>query len=135
MSRLKVLDSYALLAFFQDEPGAEKVEQLLLEADEKNKNLLLCIVNWGEVYYNIMRRQGEPIAELKATEIARMPIELIPANDTLTLLAAKFKATYSISYADCFAAALAKLKKAELVTGDKEFQKLIKEIDILWILS
>jgi predicted nucleic acid-binding protein len=38
-----------------------------------------------------------------------------------------------MSYADCFAAALAKCKKADLVTGDKEFMPLDGEIKIYWI--
>jgi predicted nucleic acid-binding protein len=38
-----------------------------------------------------------------------------------------------MSYGDCFAAALAKLRKAELVTGDEEFRQIEKEIKILWI--
>jgi uncharacterized protein with PIN domain len=38
-----------------------------------------------------------------------------------------------MSYGDCFAAALAKLRKAELVTGDEEFGQIEKEIKILWI--
>jgi predicted nucleic acid-binding protein len=48
-------------------------------------------------------------------------------------MAAILKAHKKMSYADCFAAALAKLKKAELVTGDKEFKEVEKEVKILWI--
>jgi predicted nucleic acid-binding protein len=36
-------------------------------------------------------------------------------------------------YADCFAAALAKLRKAELVTGDKEFRQIEDEVKIQWL--
>jgi predicted nucleic acid-binding protein len=34
----------------------------------------------------------------------------------------RFKAKHRMSYNDCFAAALAKTRKAELVTGDLEFR-------------
>lgn len=47
--------------------------------------------------------------------------------------AAVFKATKKMSYADCFAAALAKLRKAELVTGDKEFKQVQEEVRVAWI--
>jgi ribonuclease VapC len=47
--------------------------------------------------------------------------------------AARFKAAHKISYADCFAAALAKLHKGEVITGDKEFKVLEDEVKILWI--
>ena len=36
-----------------------------------------------------------------------------------------------MAYADCFAAALAKLKNAELLTGDPEFKQVEKEIKIV----
>jgi predicted nucleic acid-binding protein len=38
-----------------------------------------------------------------------------------------------MSYADCFAAALAKIKNCELVTGDPEFREVEKEIKINWL--
>jgi predicted nucleic acid-binding protein len=38
-----------------------------------------------------------------------------------------------MSYADCFAAALAKSRKAELVTGDKEFKQVESEITVRWL--
>jgi predicted nucleic acid-binding protein len=44
-----------------------------------------------------------------------------------------FKVNGNISYGDCFATALAKNNKAELVTGDKEFKVLDGEIKIAWI--
>ncbi|NUM62341.1 MAG: PIN domain-containing protein, partial [Ignavibacteriaceae bacterium] len=51
----------------------------------------------------------------------------------LTLQAAQYKAYHKVSYADAFAAALAKMKKAQLVTGDREFKVLEREIKINWI--
>lgn len=47
--------------------------------------------------------------------------------------AAIYKATKKMSYADCFAAALAKIRKIELVTGDPEFKELQNEIKIFWL--
>ena len=47
--------------------------------------------------------------------------------------AAEYKAKGRVSYADCFAAALAKLHRAELVTGDEELRQLEKEVTIRWV--
>ncbi|HSS15993.1 MAG TPA: PIN domain-containing protein [Candidatus Dormibacteraeota bacterium] len=48
--------------------------------------------------------------------------------------AAVFKATKKMSYADCFAAALAKTQNAELVTGDREFKVVENELKkIRWL--
>ncbi|MCC7092580.1 MAG: PIN domain-containing protein, partial [Ignavibacteriaceae bacterium] len=61
------------------------------------------------------------------------PITIVEANKELTLQAAQYKAYHKVSYADAFAAALAKMKKAQLVTGDREFKVLEREIKINWI--
>jgi len=39
-------------------------------------------------------------------------------DSSLTKQVTEFKATRKMPYADCFATALAKVRKAELVTGD-----------------
>ena len=62
-----------------------------------------------------------------------MPVEIVPADQHQTHQAAIYKGTHKMSYADCFAAALAKLHRAELVTGDEEFKQMQEEIKILWI--
>jgi ribonuclease VapC len=82
-----------------------------------------------------MREVSQEAAEEKAHEIASLPIEVVGVGEDLALVrqAAIFKATCKMSYADCFAAALAKLRNAELVTGDPEFQAVEKEIKIAWL--
>lgn len=131
----KVLDSWALLALFEDEPAAEEVEKLLARANDGRDKLLLCVVNWGEIYYNIMRKISAETAERKMQEIAGLPIDIVPveADLVLTRQAAIYKATKKMSYADCFTAALAKVRKAELVTGDLEFKQVENEIKIGWL--
>jgi predicted nucleic acid-binding protein len=129
----KVLDSYALLAFFRDEPGADLVRDLILKAEENKVTLYISVVNLGEVWYSIARTNSPEIADQYINTITGMAIEVIEADWQLTRQAALFKANGNISYADCFAAALAKLKKAELITGDKEFKPLDDVIKISWV--
>jgi ribonuclease VapC len=131
----KVLDSWALLAFFEDEPAAEVVEKLLQQAADETHKLLMSAVNWGEVYYTTMRRLSQAAAEQKAQEIAALPIEIVGVSDDLALTrqAAIYKAMHRMSYADCFAAALSKQKNAELLTGDPEFKAVEKDIRIHWL--
>jgi predicted nucleic acid-binding protein len=132
----KVLDSWALLAFFEDESAAEQVEKLLVKAEEGTHKLLLCVVNWGEIYYNLMRKVSQEAAEQKAREIAGLTVEIVGVDDDnleLVRQAAIYKATRKLSYADAFAAALAKISNAELVTGDLEFKQVEDEISIGWL--
>jgi predicted nucleic acid-binding protein len=129
----RVLDSWALIAFFEDEPAADAVEEILNQGASEKHRLFLTSVNWAEVYYSTMREVSQTAAEAHAEVIARLPIEIVGIADDLKLArqAAIYKATYRLSLA--FAAALAKEKKAELVTGDPEFKPLEKEIKILWL--
>lgn len=129
----KVLDSYALMAFFEDESGADLVRELIMKAEESKVNLLMSVVNLGEVWYSIARTNSLEVADQYIGEIRGMAIDIIDADWQLTRQAAAFKVSRNISYGDCFAGALAKLKKAELVTGDKEFKSLEGEIKISWI--
>jgi len=132
---IKVLDSWTLIAFFQDEPGADEVEKLLTKGEAGTHRLLLSIVNWGEIYYNTMRKASQVEAEQVVKEIAGMPIEIVPVEADLELVrqAAIYKAGGKLAYADCFAAALAKLRNAELLTGDHEFREVESEIKIGWL--
>ncbi|MCJ7433340.1 MAG: type II toxin-antitoxin system VapC family toxin [Anaerolineales bacterium] len=129
----KVLDSYALMAFFEDEPGADFVRGLIHKAVESDTNLLMSVVNLGEVWYSIARTNSPEIADQYVHEIKGMGIEIVDVDWTLTRQAAAFKVNGNISYADCYAAALAKNRRAELVTGDKEFKALEDEIKISWL--
>lgn len=96
-----------------------------------------CGVNWGEIYHNTVREVSREAAEQTAREIAALPINIAGVGDDLHLAkqAAIYKATHKMAYADCFAGALAKEKKAELVTGDPKFKPLEKEIKINWMNS
>ncbi len=49
------------------------------------------------------------------------------------LEASRIKATYSISYADCFVVATALKENAPIVTGDPEFKKVQEIVTIEWI--
>ncbi len=132
----KVLDSWALISFFEDEPAAEEVEKLLVKAEAGRHKLLLCVVNWGEIYYNTMRKVSQEAAEQKAKEIAGLTIEIVGVDGKdmeLVRQAAIYKVTKKLSYADAFAAALAKIRNAELVTGDQEFKEVEGEIKIGWL--
>jgi predicted nucleic acid-binding protein len=129
----KVLDSWALIAFFEDEPAADAVEKILEQANAEKHKLLMSVVNWGEVYYNTARKVSAAAAEQRLQEIAAIPIEVVGVDQPLAKLAAHYKATKKMSYADCFGAALAKFKNAEFVTGDLEFKEVEKEVKIHWL--
>lgn len=129
----KVLDSFALIAYFRDEAGAEAVENLLITAGKEEVPLHMTEVNYAEVKYSISKKYGSD-AWIEAAKILQgLPIEFHPATRALADLAAEFKVSYRLSLADAFAAALAMVKKGELVTGDPEFKAMEKEFKIHWL--
>ena len=122
-----VLDSYALLAFFRDESGADAVEKLLNEAAEDKHELYLTSVNAGEVYYMSCRKDSVSKASQVWEAMKKFPLHFVIADMDISLAAAKIKANHKLSYADAFAAALTIQKKATLITGDNEFESLAGE--------
>ena len=128
-----ILDSYALIAYFEDETGAEKVEEVLKQAENGRADLLMSIINWGEVYYSIYRSKGEERAEESLLLIEQLPIKVLDADRSLIYHAARLKATRPIALGDCIAAALAINLNYSVLTGDKEFKKLGDQVKIEWI--
>ena len=130
---VRALDSYSLIAYIEGEAGKDTMIEIFRSARDSGKALYLSVVNWGEVYYITLREAGRERAEEVAHLISTLPIEFVDADLELAKQAALFKASKKMSYADCFAAALAKLRKAELVTGDKEFKQVEAELRISWL--
>jgi PIN domain nuclease of toxin-antitoxin system len=128
-----VLDSYAVIAYFENEVGAKKVEELLVGAESGKNLLLMSMVNWGEVYYALYRSKGEHKAEESILIMDQLPISLVNVDRSITYQAARLKARYSVALGDCFAAALAIANKSHVLTGDPEFKNLEGEISIGWL--
>jgi len=128
-----VMDSFAMIAFFEDEPGADRVAEILMSLMARKAKAYMSVINWGEVYYNTLREEGVETAEKVIEQLRKYPIELVDADLKLTYEAAKLKARYKIAYADCFAAALSRKLNAVIVTGDPEFRKLGDEYSIQWL--
>jgi len=128
-----VLDTHSIIAYLEGEESGKGLIPILESAIEDKAELCLSVVNWGEVYYIALREGGKERAEQYRSIIAKYPIVIIDADKDLTLIAARYKAHYKMSYADAFAAGLAEMKKALLVTGDKEFKQIEEKIKIVWL--
>ncbi len=122
-----VFDSYALIAFFRQEPGYEMVRDLLVKIANDESEGFITTVNIGEIYYMISRKSNQKNAEAAVEAVLQFPLHIVEADLKLTLEAAKIKTRHALSYADAFAAALAINRKAVLITGDDEFDALVGE--------
>jgi uncharacterized protein len=132
-----VFDACAVIAYLNDEEGADKVEELLWESNQKLNTLFIHEINLLEIYYGVYRDEGEQLAEETYDKIINLPIKVITGmNKNVFKAAGRFKAIYRISLADSIALAEAKVRKISLVTCDHhEFDPIEKnnELSIFWI--
>ena len=128
-----VLDSWSVMAYLEDEPAGQQVDELLVEAHENDIPIQMTVVNVAEVWYIFARESSAEDADQSIAELRQLGIEIIDADWGLSLEAARFKAKCKMSLADCYAAALTKVRKADLVTGDVEFKQVEGEVRISWV--
>ena len=131
--RTYVLDASALLDLLENGPGAARVEQVLHAAHRRENRLAMSVMNWGEVFYNIWHHHGEGAARAEINRLSRLPIEIVEVDQEQALRAGEIKILHKISFVDCIAAALAELRKSVLITADRDFQKLGRRIQVLWL--
>jgi len=129
----RVLDASALMAYLEKESGYEKVKDVFTKAAESENPILMSVVNWGEVYYILIKEHGNERAQEVISLIETFPLDIVSADKEITKQAALYKAQKKLAYADSYAAALAKLRKGELITADKEFKAVENEIKIVWV--
>ena len=131
-----ILDAFAVMAFLRDEEGAGEVEKILKRAKQGKIKLYMHNINLGEIYYNVLREEGENKANAVLAIVKQYPVEYVQnISEDYLLTAAKIKGRYSVSYADAFAIATAIQKNGILITGDPELKVLEegKVIKIFWI--
>ena len=128
-----LFDSHALLAFFQNEEGAEIVAEILQRALKRGLDRLICVINLGEIIYVTKRRFGDSKKLEVLARVHQLGLKVLPVPQNLVFKAAEIKAQYPISYADCFALACAMEHSARVVTGDPDFKKVAHLVSIDWI--
>ena len=128
-----LFDSHALLAFFQNETGADVVYNILGKCRKQHLDRLICIINLGEVVYMTKKHFGDEKKLEILGRIHQLEFKVLSVPDVLAFQAAEIKAQYPLSYADCFVVACAQEQHAIIVTGDPEFKNVEHLAKIEWI--
>jgi len=128
-----LLDSFALLAYLDGEAGKARVQELLALAASGKCQVLMSLINLGEVLYIVERERGLTSAQSVLALVESLPIELLEASRGQILDAAHVKAKHVLSYADAFAVAAAIQEKAIILTGDPEFKAVEELVNVEWI--
>ena len=124
MTGPSVLDSFAIIVLFEAQRGWEIVRERLAEALKGGFNHIMSATNFGEVYYNILRRRGEKALEEVLAMMEDMKIEIVVPEFPDFVAAARMKGLHGASYPDCFAAVLALQRGLPVLTGDPDFKRL-----------
>ena len=128
-----VFDSWAVLAYLQGESASEHLADVVAEALQWEIPLLMSVVNAGEVWYILAREVSVGEADKSVASLRSWGTQFVDVDWSLAHEAAVLKSRFKMSYADAFAAALAKIRRAELVTGDPEFEPLGDYVRIRWL--
>jgi len=119
-----LLDTSALLALRDDEPGADRVARLLQAAQNGESQCFVCFMSRMEVLVRVWKDEGERRARLADAQVQALPIQWVAASDGLLEQAAAIKAGHPLSVADAWIAAAAQQEGAVLVHKDPEFTPL-----------
>jgi predicted nucleic acid-binding protein len=131
-----LFDACAVLSFIKSEPEAQKIRDLLNQARAGTVRLSMSIVQLLEVYYDCIYVGGEDEARVIVASFLSEPVTIIEAvSYDVMYEAGRFKTTYSMSLADCIAAATAKILGAVLVTKDDEMKPAEEagEFSVQWL--
>jgi predicted nucleic acid-binding protein len=130
-----VLDTNALVAYLTDfsKVSQRKVRGLLKTAKSSGRPVLLGVVHWGELHYVLGRSMGWETCLRTLPTLEAFPITVVPLDPSTARRAARLKMQKGLPFADCLAAALALEHNADLVTGDRDFQRVENEVKIVWI--
>jgi PIN domain nuclease of toxin-antitoxin system len=110
-----ILDACAIIAYMQDEPGADEVAQLL-----ETQKCLIHAINLCEVYYDLLRRSRPEAADgLESLMLAGGCEIHTGVSSPLWKQAGRLKVELGrVSLADSFALAFSLQEQGILITAD-----------------
>ena len=120
--KVYLLDTSALLTLRDNEPGADRVAELLEQAQQGTVRCLGCFLSLMEVFYRVWRDEGETAGRLAYEQCLALPIVWIHETQELLKRAAVVKASYPLSLADAWIAACAVEQGAVLIHKDPKFK-------------
>lgn len=119
-----VLDTSAVLALRADEPGAQRVEEILRAGRAGRSTSLVSFMTRMEMLYRIERDEGQDAAATAIRLLDAARVEWVSCEPAVLDQAARFKASGGLSVADAWIAATAAVRRAVLVHKDPEFRRL-----------
>jgi len=114
------------VALIEDEPGADRVAQVLAE-----EQVLLPWTVLLEVHYVTRQRRGQAEADRRYALARQLPATILwEMNEPIVLTAARLKAAHWLSFADAIIAAFALREGATLLHKDPQFEALEGQVTL-----
>ena len=125
-----LLDTSALLTLHYNEPGSDRVAEILamtLEPSIANKAQVVvfgCFMSLMELFYRVWKNEGEAEGRKAYFSCQALPITWVHETPGLLELAARMKASFPLSLGDAWIAATALQCDAVLIHKDPEFESV-----------
>lgn len=120
---MKVVDSWAMVAWVRNESAADAFEDFLRDAEAGELKLLMSWINVAETFYILAKRNSAAVAEEFMTRLPALPIRVVLPDEDGIMAAARIKAAHAVAFGGAFAIALAQAHNASVITGDGEIRR------------
>lgn len=128
-----ILDACAMLAYLNNEDGVEVIGEMLEKGSRNEVKIFITAMDLAEIYHIVLKKEGRDKALKTILLIKNLPVECVGLDEPLLMLAGEIRVQFPLSLGDALVAAVAKTRKAKIITGDNDFKSLEKEIECVWI--
>jgi len=131
-----VFDACALIAYLNNEPGSDTINDLLIKAIDTDVEIYMNIINLIEVHYANIRCLGKDQASVILEKILASPIQVVSViSDKIFHEAARLKSAYKMSLSDCIGLATALEFSGQFVSSDHHELDVVAKVEpnlIFW---
>ena len=128
-----VLDTCAMLAYLNNENGSALIEEMLKKAQKRDAVIFLKSMDLDEIYHIVLKEEGRDKALKTMVLVRNLPIESVGLDEQLLMAAGEIRVQFPLSLGDALVVAVAKAKGAKIVTGDRDFKSVEKEVEVVWV--
>jgi ribonuclease VapC len=122
-----LFDTKALIAFFNEEGGADFVQELLAKVDEGKVEGLISSITLTEIHYVYSGAVGKDTAKKRVEQVQMSKLRIVSIDAEVAVKAGEYR-THAIPIADALIAGCTWFTNARIVTDDEHFGKLGLEI-------
>ena len=128
-----IIEACAMLAYLNNEDGSTIIEEILQRGQRQEAEIFITAMDLAEICHIIRNEEGKERALKVMVLVKTLPVQLVVLDESLIMTVGEIRMKYPLTLGDALVAAVAKSRGAKIITGDHDFKKLEKELDIIWI--